>query len=111
YPSIEVIIDLSDLFEITIDELLRSDEELTAKVIEDSKQLAYPKWKTFFDSLFLLGVLLLVIKLSILGINYFAGTTYFVTEGKVLKLFANFLPLALMIIGGIGSDNLKDTYV
>ena len=45
YPSIEVIIDLSDLFGITIDELLRSDEELKEKVIQDSKQLAYPKWK------------------------------------------------------------------
>lgn len=47
YPSIEIIIHLSDLFGITIDELLRSDEELTQKVIEDSKQLAYPKWKVF----------------------------------------------------------------
>lgn len=28
YPGIEVIIDLSDIFEITLDELLRSDEEL-----------------------------------------------------------------------------------
>src|SRR5699024_6929255 len=53
YPSIEVIIDLSDLFDITIDELLRSDEELKEKVIQDSKQLAHPNWKTFFDSLFL----------------------------------------------------------
>lgn len=52
YPSIEIIIHLSDLFSITIDELLRSDEELTQKIIEDSKQLAYPKWKVFFDSLF-----------------------------------------------------------
>lgn len=47
YPSIEIIIHLSDLFDITIDELLRSDEELTQKVIEDSKKLAYPKWKVF----------------------------------------------------------------
>lgn len=31
YPSIEIIIHLSDLFSITIDELLRSDEELTQK--------------------------------------------------------------------------------
>src|SRR5699024_10141453 len=61
YPSIEVIIDLSDLFDITIDELLRSDEALTEKVIQDSKQLAHPKWKTFFDSLFLLGIFLLLV--------------------------------------------------
>lgn len=111
YPSIEVIIDLSDLFGITIDELLRSDEELKEKVIQDSKQLAYPKWKTFFDSLFLLGVFLLLVKLIILGLNYFIGTEILVTEGKSLKIIASFLPLVLMVIGGIGSDSLKRKYI
>ena len=38
YPGIEIIIKISDLFELTIDELLRSDEELTKKVIKESKQ-------------------------------------------------------------------------
>ena len=54
YPSIEIIIHLSDLFSITIDELLRSDEELTQKIIEDSKQLAYPKWKVFLIVYFMI---------------------------------------------------------
>src|SRR5699024_2809357 len=111
YPSIEVIINVSDLFGITIDELLRSDEELKEKVIRDSKQLAYPKWKTFFDSLFLLGVFLLLVKLIILGLNYFVGTEILVTYGKGLKIISNFLPLALMVIGGIGSDSLKKKYI
>lgn len=110
YPSIEVIIDLSDLFGITVDELLRSDEELTEKVIQDSKQLAHPRWKTFFDSLFLLGAFLLLVKLTLLGVNYVAGTEYLVTEGMSLKIIANFLPLAMMIIGGIGTDSLKNKY-
>ena len=110
YPSIEVIIDLSDLFGMTIDELLRSDEELTEKVIQDSKQLAHPKWKTFFDSLFLLGVFLLLVKLVTLGLDYFAGTEMLLVEGKFPKFIMNFLPLALMIIGGMGSDGLKDKY-
>ena len=111
YPSIEVIIDLSDLFDMTIDELLRSDEELTEKVIQDSKQLAHPKWKAFFDSLFLLGVFLLLVKLVTLGLDYFAGTEMLLVEGKFPKFIMNFLPLALMIIGGMGSDGLKDKYV
>lgn len=111
FPSIEVIIDLSDLFGITIDELLRSDEELKEKVIQDSKQLAHPKWKTFFDSLFLLGAFLLLVKLIILGLNYLAGTEFLVTEGKSLKIIANFLPLVMMIIGGFGSDSLKNKYI
>ncbi len=110
YPSIEVIIDLSDLFGITIDELLRSDEELKEKVIKDSKQLAHPKWKAFFDTLFILGVLLLVAKLIIFGLNYVAGTEILVSEGKSLRIISNFLPIALMIIGGAGSDSLKKKY-
>ena len=111
YPNIEVIIDLSDLFGITIDELLRSDEDLKAKVIQDSKQLAHPKWKTFFDSLFLLGVFLLLVKLIILSLNYFTGTEMLITEGTSLKVIANFLPLVMMIIGGIGSDSLKNKFI
>lgn len=39
--SIEIIIHLSDLFGTTID-------ALTQKVIEHSKQLAYPKWMEVF---------------------------------------------------------------
>ncbi|WP_453993072.1 helix-turn-helix domain-containing protein [Bacillus nitroreducens] len=109
YPSIEVIIELSDLFGITIDELLRSDKELTEKVIQDSKKLAYPKWKTFFDGIFMLGVFLLVIKLIILGLNNFVGTNITILEG-LPKGVANFGPLALMVIGGIGTDQLKNKY-
>ena len=110
YPSIEVIIDLSDLFGITIDELLRSDEELKEKVIQDSKQLAYPKWKVFFDSVFLLGVLLLLSKLIIIALNHFVGTNILILEG-LPKVVTNFLPLILMVIGGIGSDQLKNKYI
>lgn len=111
YPSIEVIIDLSDLFGITIDELLRSDEELKEKVIQDSKQLKHPRLKDFFDSIFLLGVILLVGKIGIFVINYFAHTTFLVSEGQALKIILNVLPIALMIIGGVGADTVKDKYV
>ena len=101
---------MSDLFGITIDELLRSDEELKEKVIQDSKQLAYPKWKVLFDSVFLLGVLLLVSKIIIISLNYFAGTNILILEGFP-KVVTNFLPLILMVIGGIGSDRLKSKYM
>ncbi|MFD6442967.1 helix-turn-helix domain-containing protein, partial [Peribacillus sp. NPDC060186] len=58
YPSIEVLINLSDLFQITVDELLRSDEELKEKIIRESKQLAFPKRKMFFDIVLLIGAFL-----------------------------------------------------
>ncbi|WP_211656026.1 helix-turn-helix domain-containing protein [Planococcus alpniumensis] len=110
YPSIEVIIDLSDLFGVTIDELLRSDDELKDKVIQDSKKLAHPKWKVFFDSIFMLGVLLLLVKIVLIASNYFFGTNFLVLEG-ISRMLSNFLPLVLMVVGGIGSDQLKDKVV
>ncbi|MEY8351167.1 helix-turn-helix transcriptional regulator [Bacillus cereus] len=108
YPSIEIIIHLSDLFDITIDELLRSDEELQQKVIQDSKQLAHPKWKMFFDSVFMLGVFLLLLKISVLLLNKFAGASITILAGAPYVM--SFAPLLLMVIGGMGSDKLKKMY-
>jgi len=109
YPSIEMIIPLSDLFNVTIDELLRSDKELKDKVIKDSKQLEYPKWKMFFESVFSIGVLLLVAKLIIFLINKFGGTAISL-EGLPTGI-VSFLPLVLMLVGGIGADQLKNKYL
>ncbi|CAM4056319.1 XRE family transcriptional regulator [Bacillus manliponensis] len=107
YPSIEIIIKISDLFDVTIDELLRSDEELTNKVIKDSKQLAYPKLKFIFDVLILIGIVLLVIKISMLLLNQFTPLDFNLYGGN---FFWNFGPLILMIVGGIGSGMLKEVY-
>jgi transcriptional regulator with XRE-family HTH domain len=107
YPSIEVIIKLSDLFEITIDELLRSDEELTEKVIKDSKQLAHPKLKFMFEVLFLAGAALLVVKIAIVTLNKFMSFDFSLSGSNFLL---NFGSLILMIVAGIGSDILKKRY-
>ena len=107
YPSIEIIIKVSDLFGVTIDELLRSDEELKEKVNKDSKQFAYPKLKFTFDVLFLIGVALLIIKLGILFLNKFTALDLPLYGGSFLW---NFGPLILMIGSGIGSNLVKDKY-
>ncbi|WP_372631181.1 helix-turn-helix domain-containing protein [Cohnella sp.] len=107
YPGIEIIIKISDLFEVTIDELLRSDEELTKKVIQESRQLAYPRLKFTVDVLFLAGAALLVIKLVVLLLNKFASTDIALIGGSFLW---NFGPLVLMIGAGVASDTLKKKY-
>ncbi|QJD88287.1 helix-turn-helix domain-containing protein [Cohnella herbarum] len=107
YPSIEIIIKVSDLFGVTIDELLRSDEELTKKVISDGKKLAYPRLKGFFDVLFLAGVILLAVKLGILLLNKITPLDITLIGGKFLW---NFGPLILMVGAGIGSGILKEKY-
>jgi len=107
YPSIEIIIKISDLLGLTIDELLRSDEELTKQVIKESKQLAYPKLKFIFDVLFLAGVVLLAIKLGVLFLNKVTALDVTLLGGKFLW---NFGPLLLMVVAGTVSGMLKEKY-
>lgn len=107
YPGIEIIIKLSDLFGITIDELLRSDGELTNKVIEESRKLAYPRLKFLFDVLIVAGSALLLFKLVVLALNQLTPLDVTMFGGS---LFWNFGPLLLMICGGIGAGALKEKY-
>lgn len=62
YPSIDVIINLSDLFNLTIDKLLRSDDGLKEKVIQDSKQQL--GWQSYI--LIGLGVLIGIVIVSLI---------------------------------------------
>lgn len=64
YPSIEIILDLSELFGITVDELLKSDEDLKDKVIQDSQQPPDSSW--FSSVLFTAGIMLGIILVSLL---------------------------------------------
>jgi transcriptional regulator with XRE-family HTH domain len=107
YPGIEIIIKISDLFGLTIDELLRSDEELTKTVIKESKKLAYPKLKFLFDVFVLAGLALLVIKLLVLFLNKATALEITLYGGS---FFWNFGSLILMVGGGIGSSMLKEKY-
>ena len=107
YPSIEIIIHLSDLFSITIDELLRSDEELTQKIIEDSKQLAYPKWKVFLIVYFMIEYFVYC-KIVVWMLNKFAEQVLHCSRCAICN---ESLPLVFRIIGGIGSDKLKKIYI
>lgn len=107
YPNIEILIKLSDLFGVTIDELLRSDEQLTRQVIRDGKQLKYPRLKAFFDLLFMAGVVMLVVKIGILLLNKVASLDIPLIGGTFLW---NFGSLFLIVVAGIGSNALKDKY-
>lgn len=80
---------------------------LTEKVIKDSKSLAHPKLKFIFDVLFLLGVVLLLLKLGILFLNRFTVLDITLVGGA---FFWNFGSLILMIGAGIGSNLVKEKY-
>ncbi|WP_201280770.1 hypothetical protein [Paenibacillus lutrae] len=95
------------VFGLTIDELLRSDEELTKKVIKESKQLAHPKLKFLFDVFISIGLVLLVVKLVVLFLNKVTAMEIGLYGGS---FFWNFGSLILMVGGGIGSSMLKEKY-
>lgn len=80
---------------------------MTQKVIKDGKQLAFPKLKLTFDLIFMLGILLLAAKLVVLALNKLAGLDIGLPGSPIVW---NFVPLALMILGGIGSNELKDKF-
>lgn len=64
YPNIEIIIDLSNLFDITIDALLKKDKDLKEKIIQDSKQSTYLSWQSKF--IFILSMVMAIILVSML---------------------------------------------
>ncbi|MFC3802376.1 helix-turn-helix domain-containing protein [Cohnella sp. GCM10012308] len=107
YPSIEIVIKISDLLELTIDELLRSDEELKRKVIKDGRKLAYPRLKAACDILFLVGAVLLALKLGVLALNKLTSYEVELVGGR---FFWNFASLILMVGGGVGAGVLKEKY-
>ena len=73
YPSIDTLIDLSDFFEVSLDELLKNDLNLKEKIIKDSKKLKYPKLKMFFDVLHVIGIIAFVIAIPIVVFNSISG--------------------------------------
>ncbi|MDQ0185684.1 transcriptional regulator with XRE-family HTH domain [Cytobacillus kochii] len=107
YPSIESLIQLSEIFDITIDELLKGDDHLKESIIEDGKQLAYPKLKLFFDLLLLVGLFLVVFKILIAVGNKFFDLNITFFQGSILYAF---LPFTASIIGAIGSETLAKKY-
>lgn len=105
YPSIGMLLQLSDLFGVTVDELLRDDERLKKEIVKGSEKVKHPRWVSFFEWVFLTGAALLLTKAAIGVLTYF----------EVVGLEANFLrgwipsliPAVLMLIGAIASEELK----
>ncbi|PGM47772.1 helix-turn-helix domain-containing protein [Bacillus thuringiensis] len=93
YPSIGVIIDLSDLFGITIDELLRSDGELKEKIIQDSKGSTDLNWKSYL--LTSLGILIGIVIVSMIkhdGIDWISISWSAVATAAFLYLISLLFP-------------------
>ncbi|SDK77941.1 DNA-binding transcriptional regulator, XRE-family HTH domain [Jeotgalicoccus aerolatus] len=107
YPNIETLLKISEIFNVTVDELLKGDDYLKNKIIQDSKKLKYPKWKSFFDILTFIGLIFIIAKIIIFIITKITGNEITFLSGSIVY---SFLPLLLMIIGAIGTDILRKKY-
>ncbi|MBM7362364.1 transcriptional regulator with XRE-family HTH domain [Priestia taiwanensis] len=107
YPSIELLIKLSDIFDISLDELVKEDNSLKEKLIKDSRKLSYPKWKLFFDILLMIGFLIILAKIFIIiGNKLFDLNIVFLQDSLLLQVG----PFFMTIIAAIGSESLAKKY-
>lgn len=107
YPNIETLLNISEIFNVTVDELLKGDDYLKNKIIQDSKNLKYPKWKSFFDILIFIGLIFIIVKIGLFIITKITGNEISFLTGSIIYSFG---PLCLMIIGAIGTDILNKKY-
>ncbi|EZT42068.1 MULTISPECIES: helix-turn-helix domain-containing protein [Staphylococcus] len=69
YPNIETLIELSELFDITVDELLKGDDFLKDKIVKDSKKLKHPFLFNLGEVIGLLGLIILISNFVLRGIR------------------------------------------
>lgn len=69
YPNIETLIELSELFDITVDELLKGDDFLKDKIVEDGKKLKHPLLFNLGEVIGLLGIITLISNFVLRGIR------------------------------------------
>ena len=70
----------------------------------ENETLRYFFWRMIRKN----GVFLFITKIVVWILNKFAGASIAIIADAPYVM--NFLPLILMVIGGIGSDNLKKIY-
>ena len=106
YPSIETLIKLSDIFQITLDELLKGDDFLTKEIIKKGKQLKYPMFNNFIDLIGLIGIIILVSKLSFLLLNRIPSINITLLNSNTFDIIA----MLLLVLSVLGHETIGKTY-
>ncbi|MBJ7639528.1 hypothetical protein [Weissella confusa] len=78
------------------------------------KQLAHPKWLLFFETLTAIGVIIALLRFFASLINgiyhHFTGHTFPFVEAVKQNTWQNYLTLAILIIGILGTRYLKTKF-
>jgi len=104
YPSIGMLLQVSELFDVPVDDLLKGDEYLKNKIVKDGENLKHPRLKSFFEWVFLTGAAILLVRLTIGGLAHFG-----VVDWNVEFLggwLPSLIPLMLMVGGAIAAEEL-----
>jgi transcriptional regulator with XRE-family HTH domain len=104
YPSIGMLLQVSELFDVPVDDLLKGDEYLKNKIVKDGENLKHPRLKSFFEWVFLTGAAILLVRLTIGGLAHFGVVDWGVEflGGWLPSL----IPLMLMVGGAIAAEEL-----
>ncbi|WP_432750174.1 helix-turn-helix transcriptional regulator (plasmid) [Staphylococcus pseudoxylosus] len=87
YPNIETLLNISEIFNVTVDKLLKGDDYLKNKIIQDSKNLKYPKWKSFFDILIFIGLIFIIVKIGLFIITKITENEISFLTGSIIYSF------------------------
>lgn len=106
YPSIETLIKLSDIFQLTLDELLKGDDFLTKDIIKKGEQLKHPYLNNFIDLIGLIGILILISKLSILLLNRIPSINITFLSSSIFNIIA----VLLLVLSLLGHETIGKAY-
>lgn len=104
YPSIGMLLQLSELFDVSVDDLLKGDEYLKSKIVKDGEKLKHPRLKSLFEWLFMTGLTLLIVRATVTGLVHFGVVDWDIQliQGWPISLFT----IALMVTSGIAIEEL-----
>lgn len=106
YPSIETLLKLSDIFQITLDELLKGDDYLTEEIVKKGKQLKYPVFNNVIDAIGLLGIIVLIGKVGVLLVNRIPTINIPLLSSNVYYIIA----LLFLLLSWLGHETIGKTY-
>lgn len=105
-PRVDTLLKLSDIFKISLDELLKGDDDLTEEIVQKGRQLKYPLLKDLNDAIGLLGIIILIGKVSILLLNKIPVINIALFSSSVYDAIA----VLLLLLSWLGHETIGKNY-
>lgn len=106
YPTIDTLLKLSDIFGITLDELLKGDDDLTEEIAQKGREFTYPLLKDINDAIGLLGLIMLIGKFSFILLNKIPAVNIALFSSNVYSVIA----VLLLLLSWLGHETIGKQY-